>query len=70
MRPRASITENIPGGWYGNDPGAFTADNKQGNVMIDAECAVDAIRWLARRAKILKTRAADDGGLFLSYQAK
>jgi len=42
-----NITENIPGGWYGNEPGSFHP--KRGNVVVDPEKAIFAVEWLKRR---------------------
>ena len=66
------ITFNIPGGWYGNDPGTLAADPLSGVVTIDPAKAHPALRWLSRRAEITETfvGGTPNPGLVISYRIR
>lgn len=69
---RQNITQNIPGGWYGNDPGTWGQNypnQKHGNVIVDPEQLPQALAWLKRRATVTCTRIVDDG-IGITYELK
>lgn len=66
---KREIAFEIPGGWYGNDPGTFECNMKAGNVVVDPEKVINAITWLKRRAKIERTALTGDG-ILLDYTIK
>lgn len=59
---KTDILQDCPGFWYGNHPNMFG----NGNMVIDPAKAVDAIRWLSKRAKIIET-AVQDKGLMIAF---
>lgn len=66
------IVNRIPGGWYGNDPGAFPAIPRAGTVVVDARFICQAVKWLGRRAIITSTTITSDQspGLLMTYEMK
>jgi hypothetical protein len=66
------ITYNIPGGLFGNDPGAFEYDDKVGNVCVSADKIAEAIMWLRKRACICATGCHPDEAqtIIISYKLK
>ena len=60
---------SIPGGWYGNDVSQSLC---QGNVVVDGERILDALVWLRRRAKIIRTQIithTGEPGILITYVA-
>ena len=60
---RNEVVYNIPGGWYGADPGQLSGiiggDPKRGHVVVDEKCIDEALRWLLSRATIVQVRVGD-----------
>lgn len=72
---RFEITCNIPGGWYGNDPGTWTDPFDQiyrhkGNVVVDVGQIAAAIDYLRqRRWNVVATKLhSSDGGILIQYE--
>ena len=71
MKRKHSITYDIPGGLYGNDPGSFASDINAGNVVVLPEAIDPALRWLKRRADIIGTFLSPNGdGIGITYTLK
>jgi hypothetical protein len=66
---RVEITYNIPGGWYGNDPGWSEINKKVGVVIINPKYLATAIPWLQKIAYINETKIKDDG-ILIDYRLK
>lgn len=68
----SEYTLNIPGAWYGNDPGFFPANLLLGNVVIDARKIAQALKWLNRRARVCETFISNDAnpGIGIVYRLK
>ena len=70
MSKRDDVVGRIPGGWYGNDP---TPDNPAGSVAINPARRVEGVRWLGRRAEIVRTytiREAGSDSIGIAYRIK
>lgn len=66
------VVGEIPGGWHGNNPGAFPNNPMAGNVVVDVKSIEKAIAWLKSRAKITGTDSHMDGkgclGVLIKYE--
>jgi hypothetical protein len=71
-RQRTNVTYEIPGGWYGNEAGFLEADPFRGNVTVDADRLWDALRWIRRRAQIVRVMqgAYRDNGITIDYRLR
>ena len=70
-RTRFDVVEQIPGGWYGNNP-VPSAGVVDGNVVIAPEKIVSALSWLrSRHFSTVRTDLAHDGkGILVCYRLR